>query len=265
LVFKVLDGSGHEYVSIGIPETPNGTSANEVFACIDPGAGTKQCMHFTKKGFNRVPPQKGTSAHPQTGLHMYFGANDNLDGGEHDSSYQVDNGPSDGGAIQANVSPAAFTKWISEAMGGNRSYLLTHPLPGADAGFGACADGLCFSIQTQRRVAYQGSGKGQRDAANYNGKQWDPESCSGATNDDGPDKCGGHDLSYWDEKNGTTYVEPGIQVYEDPDPQGSPIITYPIPSLYAGTCGFIVGGGNVQMPKSPFTNSAGQVVVRTGC
>src|SRR5436305_1121014 len=83
---------------------------------------------------------------------------------------------SDGGYIQANVSPTAFRQWVSEALSANRSYVLTHPLPGADAGFGACADGLCFSVQTQRRVAYQGSGTGQHDAANYQGKKWDPRS-----------------------------------------------------------------------------------------
>jgi hypothetical protein len=265
LVFKIVDGTGHVYFSVGIPETPDGTSANKLVACLDPGAGTKSCVHISKAGPAPFPAQPGTKANPATGLHVYFGANDNLDGGEHDSSYQVDNGPSDGGAIQANVSPAAFTKWVSQALSLNKSYLLTHPLPGADTGFGACADGLCFSAQTQRRVAYQGSGSGQRDVANYDGKQWDPESCSGATGDDGPASCDGHDLSYWDEQNGTTYVEPGIQIYEDPDPQGSPILMYPIPALYIGTCGLVVGGGNVKAPASPFTNSAGQLVVKTGC
>jgi hypothetical protein len=265
LVFKIYDGSGHEYFSVGIPETPDGTSANAVIACIDLGTGTKQCLQIRQSGINRLPARPGTPARPTTGIHQYFGANDNLDGGEHDSSSQVDNGPSDGGAFQANVSPAAFAQWVTAASHGNKQYLLTHPLPGADAGLGFCADGLCISAQTQRRVAYQGTGSGHSDAANYDGKQWDPESCSGATGSDDADHCGGKPLSYWEEKNGTTYVEPGVQIYEDPDPQGSPIIMYPIPSLYVGTCGFVVGGGRVQMPKSPYTNSAGQIVVKTGC
>ena len=62
------------------------------------------------------------------------------------------------------------------------------------------------------------------------------------------------------------YAEPGIQIYEDPDPQGSPIGPwYPIPAFYVGTCGLIVGGGQMAMPESPFTNKGGQFVVSTGC
>jgi hypothetical protein len=265
LVFKIMDGTGHEYVSVGIPETPDGTRANTVLACLDPGRGTKQCMAFNPSGAKMYKPWRGSPAHPATGLHVYFGANDNLDGGEHDSSYQVDNGPSDGGAIAANASPGALKQWVAAALGLNRQYLLTHPLPGADTGFGSCADGLCFSLQTQRQVAYQGSGSGHSDVASYDGKQWDPQSCSGATNDDGADKCGGQPLSYWDAQNGTYYVEPGLQIYEDPDPQGSPIGPYPIPALYVGTCGFIAGGGPVHFPPSRFTNSAGQLRISTGC
>src|SRR4051794_13425255 len=269
LVFKIVDGSGHEYFSVGIPETPDGTSARALNACFDLGTGTRQCMHVGRGGAKSLPPMPGTAAHPGTGLRAYFGANDNLDGGEHDSSSQVDNGPSDGGGIQANVSKAAFTSWLAAAKAGNRSYLLTHPLPGADAGSGFCADGLCFSAQTQRRVAYQGTStdpNDNSDVANYDGHEWDPKSCSGATNDDDADSCGGQPITYWEEKNGSTYVEPGIQVYEDPDPQGSPIGPwYPIPSLYIGTCGLVVGGGPVHAPKSRFTNAAGQLVVSTGC
>jgi hypothetical protein len=265
-VFKIYDGTGHEYLSVGVPETPDGTSANTVIACLDFGTGTKQCTQFNRSGAKRLPAARGTSANPATGLHVYLGANDNLDGGEHDSSYQVDNGPSDGGGVQVNATPAAITTWLNAARSGDKTYVLTHPLPGADAGMGFCADGLCFSAQTQRRVAYQGTAPhGHRDVTTYDGHKWDPESCSGATNDDGAASCGGHPLSYWDEQNGTTYVEPGIQVYEDPDPQGSPILTYPIPSLYVGTCGLAVGGGDVKAPASPFTNSAGQLRISTGC
>jgi hypothetical protein len=266
LQFKIFDGSGHAYLSVGIPETPDGTSANAVIACVDIGAGTNECTQFNRQGVKRLVPRPGTAAHPATGLHVYFGANDNLDGGEHDSSYQVDNGPSDGGAIQANLTKEAAIAWVNAVKAGNKNYVLTHPLPGADAGFGFCADGLCISIQTERRVAYQGTASsGHRDVANYGNHQWDPESCSGATNDDDAESCGGQPLSYWDEQNGTTYVEPGVQVYEDPDPQGSPILAYPIPALYVGTCGLVVGGGPVQAPPSKFTNPSGQLRISTGC
>jgi hypothetical protein len=268
LVFKLVDASGHEYFSVGIPETPDGESADELIACFDLGTGKKQCAHVGKGGTHRMAPRRGTPAHPATGLRAYFGANDNLDGGEHDSSSLVDNGPSDGGGIQANASKDSLTSWLAAARAGDRSYLLTHPLPGADAGTGFCADGLCFSAQTQRRVAYQGTStdpNDNADVANYGNHEWDPQSCSGATNDDDADSCGGQPITYWEEKNGSTYVEPGIQIYEDPDPQGSPIGPYPIPALYIGTCGLVVGGGPVHAPASPFTNAAGQLVVSTGC
>jgi hypothetical protein len=77
------------------------------------------------------------------------------------------------------------------------------------------------------------------------------------------------------------YAEPGVQVYEDPDPQASPLdpvfeagitpqpVLYPIPAAYAGTCGVTAGGGPVAgslvPPGTPGTNSAGQVSVSTGC
>ena len=41
---------------------------------------------------------------------------------------------------------------------------------------------------------------------------------------------------------------------------------YPLPALYVGTCGVVAGGGAAPAaPASPVTNSAGQVVVSTGC
>ncbi|MGZ4144103.1 MAG: hypothetical protein ACXVPP_02970, partial [Actinomycetota bacterium] len=74
------------------------------------------------------------------------------------------------------------------------------------------------------------------------------------------------DITYWYNQDGTVYVEPGVQIHEDPDPQGSPIGGfYPIPAIYIGTCGVIVGGGDLQMPASPFTNPSGQFVFPTGC
>jgi len=262
-VFKITDGK-HNDVWVGIPETADGKRANSATVCIDLGTGRQQCTRFDKHGATMLPPRKGTPRNPAGGLHAYLGANDNLDGGEHDSSSQVDNGPSDGGAIQANVKPWTLKTWLAALQGGDTSTLLTHPLPVADTGFGFCADGFCFSAQTQRRVAYQGTDPSKsRDVSNYDGVTWDPESCSGP--DDTAADCGGQPISYWEEQNGTTYVEPGIQIYEDPDPQGSPIGPYPITALYVGTCGFVAGGGGVNATASPFTNAAGQLVSPTGC
>ena len=164
------------------------------------------------------------------------------------------------------MTPLSATDWLSQAVYGNKSYVLTHPLPVGDGGFGACADGLCFSIQTQQRVAYKAGGKHpkSRDAANYDGHTWDPQACAGPT--DTNKDCGQHSMKWWHDHNQTTYVEPGIQIYEDPDPQGSPEGPYPLPAIYVGTCGFVAGGGTAPpFPASPITNKSGQLVVSTGC
>ena len=193
-----------------------------------------------------------------------MGADDNLDNGEHDSSSKIGDGPSDGGAIVFNVAPDSLGVWLNALTSGDTSYVLTHPVPLVDAGFGSCADGVCESVQTQQRTAYQGDNKASRDVANYDGKQWDPDTCGGPIRDTAPTRPRGLALARY--KNGDAYVEPGVQVYEDPNPEGSPIGPYPLPAVYAGTCGVIAGGGPVPAaPASPVTNSAGQLVVPTQC
>src|SRR5205085_4300206 len=174
----------------------------------------------------------------------------------------------DGGGAQLNVDPMSVAQLLAGVSGGgygpNSGFLLTHPLPAADAGVGFCADGICMSAQTQQRTIFQGGNhKKHRDVANYNGKKWDPDNCSGPS--DKPKNCGGKPLKWWDKQEGRVYAEPGIQIYEDPDPQGSPIGPYPLPAFYVGTCGLVIGGGQMKAPPSPFTNKAGQFVLATGC
>ena len=260
----------HRYVQVGVPQTPDGTSANAVDLCVDV-TGTMKCGRFDKSGFQVLPDRRGTPIVPPASpadaqLHTYFGADDNLDGGEHDGSEQIGNGASDGGGIQANVVPSTAVTWLSDVLTLHRSHVLTHPLPVGDAGVGACADGLCFSIQSQRRVAYTAGSKKAptRSAADYDGHTWDPPTCAGPS--DTTKDCGGHSMAWWHQHNQTTYVEPGIQIYEDPDPQASPIGPYPLPAFYVGPCGLVVGGGPAPaFPASPFTNRSGQVDVETGC
>src|SRR5439155_660461 len=207
---------------------------------------------------------------PTTGLHVYFGADDNLDSGEHDSSNQVSDGPSDGGGMQVNIDPAAASAWIATLQAADEAGRVSAPPPFANGGFGACADGFCIAVTTQRRVAFQGGRTDiDRDVANYEWSdgtpmRWDPYNCAGPT--DSPlycsDSSGSHNLKYWYNIDGTVYTEPGIQIYEDPDPQASPGILslvgldqvkqaltgngndpYPLPALYLGTCGLVFGGG----------------------
>lgn len=124
-------------------------------------------------------------------------------------------------------------------------------------------------MQTERRVAYQGgrtddegNPEGERDVYDYDGKEWDPESCAGPS--DTEEDCGPGGIKSWHDKEGTTYVEPGVQVYEDPNPAGSPIGPYPLPSAYAGTCGVTLDGWSLAVPDSPITIDA-KVRIETGC
>jgi hypothetical protein len=41
----------------------------------------------------------------------------------------------------------------------------------------------------------------------------------------------------------TVYDEPGVQTYQDPDPQRSPALPFATPGLYVGTCGVYVNDG----------------------
>lgn len=239
---NVSDGAGHEPFRVGTQQTADGENAAAPTTSGDPS------------GFD-----------PTTGVRVYLGADDNLDSGEHDSSSKIGDGPSDGGAVVFDVAPDSLGVWLDALTSGDTAYVFTHPVPLVDAGFGSCADGVCESVQTQQRTAYQGDNKkASRDVANYDGKQWDPESCGGPS--DTSADCGPGGIKHWSKQEGSVYVEPGAQVYEDPNPEGSPIGPYPLPGLYAGTCGVIAGGGSAPAaPASPITNSAGQIVVPTQC
>ena len=155
---QISDGT-HNYVTVGIPMTADGQSPSSLELCIDLGTGTRQYALLDQNGVAPEDPTPGTPANPASGLHFYFGMNDNIDNGEHDSSEQVDNGPSDGGAIQLNVTPTTVAQWVAALQTRNTGYLLTHPLPVGDAGLGFCADGICFSAQTQQQTVYQGGTK----------------------------------------------------------------------------------------------------------
>ena len=63
----------------------------------------------------------------------------------------------------------------------------------------------------------------------------------------------------WFNQVGTVYLQPGISIYEDPDPQKSALPPYPLPALYVGPCGFVLGGGGPLIFSGPGTNSAGQI------
>ena len=147
-------------------------------------------------------------------------------------------------------------------------------------------------VTSARRVAFQGGDERKhRSVANYvwsdgTPMKWDPQTCSGpsdrARRANGEFACGTTEhpdwnMGDWADQSGTAFVDPGFQFYEDPDPQASPeamgFVTfgqvdedpYPLPALYLGSCGVVFGGGDVQVPASPLTNAAGQLVIPTTC
>lgn len=225
------------------------------------------------------------------------------------------NGPSDGGSLSVDWQPISgaesLSSWLDAiaGVGSNSGAPLAslapvarNPVPVANAGGGLCADGVCVQAYTNQRTIYRGggaNGQSQRDAYNYQGKKWGPYNCnSGSVSNEQAcqspsqggtaacpsgsnatdNSCGAN--YYRQQEASKVTSEPGVMVFEDPDPQGSPALPpqlYPIPAAYVGTCGVVAGGGSVQAPSSPTngtaasgllsTNQAGQVVAAdpTGC
>jgi hypothetical protein len=220
----------------------------------------------------------GSAASLLSGGQVYFGADDNLDSGEHDGAdgqygtTKAINGPSDGGSLAINWQPGQATTWMADLkalMGGSPTPLAQNPVPVANAGGGGCADGTCAGVYTAQTSIYQGGGGAgsSRNAYNYQGKTWDPYDCNSGSpqSEQACQTEGGHSMDWYRQREAkNVYAQPGVQVYEDPDPQASPAgptQLYPLPSAYAGTCGVAAGGGAAKAPASPVTNGAGQVVV----
>jgi hypothetical protein len=302
-VLEIADASGHLYYGAGVRQVDlDAQPAQTIDVFVDPGLGQK-FMFTVNRPTDSTPtgsitgPQitPGTPAHPEQGVYLYFGADDNLENGEHDGSPLVHNGASDGGAITIEIRPDTASAWISALQAMNPATLLTAPVPLTGAGSGACADGICFGATAVRRVALLGGATDgrHRDAPNYAGVAWDPDSCDGeddgvtkgaanacddpatpqinctlnplACNTQTINKSGYENIVYWYNKIGTVYLEPGLNIYEDPDPQASPIGPFPLPALSLGTCGFVFGGSAPLTFTGPGTNSAGQIVVGTLC
>ena len=216
-----------------------------------------------------------------TGGSIYLGSDDNLDTGEHDApdgkhgSHSSQDGPSDGGAVLIAWHPLAASGYsadLAALLNGNAAPLAEDPFRMASASFGACADGICAETTTARQSVYQGGGGSgsSRNVYDYSDKKWDSYNCSsGSPHDEQQCGKGGENTSRKREAK-NVYAEPGAQIYEDPDPNGSPALPdqlYPLPAVYAGTCGVVVGGGSVTGPAdTPVTNHAGQLAIDpAGC
>jgi hypothetical protein len=310
---NVEDGRGNRYAQFGVDQIPNGASEGSPDAlphafdaavdangtpagtptdkCAPTGSGVAAHGDVTNPSATTAAPCTASPGQNAAGLvswaGVYFGADDNLDFGEHDGASgkhgtsQVQDGPSDGGAIVVNWHPTELVRWADLVAHADTAPLFSNPVPVAEAGEGACADGYCSSVHTRQGSVYDGGGDGSRNVYDYSGKQWDPYTCnSGDQTAEAPQSCGGQSMNDWRQQEaGTVNAEPGAQVYEDPDPQASPLdpayeagltpqpVLYPTPSAYVGTCGVTAGGGPLASAPAgiPGTNSAGQVSVSTGC
>lgn len=180
-------------------------------------------------------------------FHVYFGADDNLESGEHDGIPETNcepdgnggevcydntdlaNGPSDGGAIRLDVTPnyddpAANFSTNPDAL-----------LVGAYAGFGACVDGVCFNGGTSERQVYDGGQDGRvylDDATSDDYKDTD-DYCSY----DNEGNC----VREVHDQQQDFYSRPGINVYADPDPQDSSL------GPFDGSTNTHIGTGGVKV------------------
>jgi hypothetical protein len=300
-VDQMPDGDSTGVVLIGLPSpgdenfphagcaaaSSNGTGGGPGTGCGDAnGSGASSDLDIYGPALSAVDAALGrkdpgtAKAIAKNGFVLYLGADDNLNAGEHDGASgendtdEAANGPSDGGAVVVYVTPGDPTN--------PRKPSLSDPVPVAGASEGFCADGICQEVTTTRQVIYNGGGGSgeERDAANYEGKDFESYDCgSGSQRDERAcSENGGKTMNeYRADEAENVYAEPGVQIYADPDAQSSPIDPlyeagftdqpdlYPLPGAYVGTCGVVAGTPKKPAPASPVTNGAGQVVVKTGC
>lgn len=196
---------------------------------------------------------------PPKEAHAFFGADDNLESGEHDGipeqnceddgiggeiCYQntdLANGPSDGGEIRLDVAPDQDDP-ASNVDPGNPDNVA----PTTYAGTGACVDGICLNAGTGERQVYDGG----QDGTVY---------LDDATADDYKDTddyC-----SYDNEGNCVREVHdqqqdfgsrPGVNVYADPDPQDSSLGPFDgSTNTHIGTGGVKIFGVSVVDAQNP--------------
>lgn len=217
-----------------------------------------------------VTPQQGSQNAlgeiATQGLLVYIGANDNLDNGEHDGFSGMNNtdgainGPSDGGGLLLSLTPQGLMNMPSA----------TNPEGLVNASEGQCADSICADATTQQQTMYYGCVPAGSNPPNDPQNNWSNVQCTSGTpsstevykndtpastkeayncnagglsteqactkNQDGSLNSGGAN-AYRASTPSRVNAEPGIQTYQDPDPQRSPALPFATPGLYVGTCG----------------------------
>lgn len=270
------DGTGGG-TNTGCGDNPNGLGFSlsydyyAVYCPIVAAAG--QPCEDTNTPVNSFHPDTGSASTLNTvltdGLVVYFGMNDNTDNGEHDGYTGLDNypcytdpktgtsydcntagavsGPSDGGAMVLSLTPQAALAAFSPS----------HPEGAVNYSTGFCADGICAAGSTQQQTVYHGCGYGTHEACQSGtpsssdvftnsapSSQSESSNCS--SGDGQSESCPGGQSgdTYVSQTPTNENVEPGIQTYQDPDPQRSPAAPFNTPGLYVGTCGVYVNGSS---------------------
>jgi len=197
---------------------------------------------------------------PPRELHVYNGADDNMESGEHDGipaqgcadpancddpnqdNSDIANGPSDGGAIRLDVTPERESETGSDDPAENAA---RDPIPAAYAGIGACVDGICFTGGTRERRVYDG-GRDDEGGRLYldNAEDADYADADDACDYQNEGSCvrEDHDAQrdFW--------AHPGVTIYDDPDPQDSSLEGFPTGpggTTHAGSGGLTVLGTSV--------------------
>jgi len=189
---RALGGSSDPKGAIGAFNSANGTfSLPILYAC----TGTPPALSAPTitRGINANA--LGTIL--THGLIVYFGADDNLDNGEHDGYTGLEgpcydqysgktytchsagaiNGPSDGGASLLSVmAPQGIAQYLSTLAGSPPSQ--THPQGVVNYSLGFCADSYCAEGTTQQQTVYYGC----FDPKNPNNSTWTKSGTDGATN-----------------------------------------------------------------------------------
>src|SRR5256884_3057443 len=148
MIVFVADGTGHQYAGWGLDQTPDGTVVHSGEVWLDPGAGSRYPWNcdLTAGSVDQMPTVTASAPGDlTTGLQVYFGADDNLDSGEHDSSNQVSNGPSDGGGLEVNIDPAAASAWVAMLQAADAAGVLSAPAPLAHRGVRGRPAGLLLA------------------------------------------------------------------------------------------------------------------------
>lgn len=194
-------------------------------------------------------------------LHVFVGADDNLESGEHDGIPETNcepdpndpnqqicydnrdlaNGPSDGGMIRVDLTPNTEDP-SANVNPSNPDALLV----GAYAGAGFCVDGICGNAVSSERRVYDGGQEGRvylDDATADDYKDTD-DYCSY----DNEHNC----VRDVHDQQQDFYSRPGINFYADPDPQDSSLGPFDgSTNTHIGTGGVKIFGQSVVDTQDP--------------